>query len=402
MSERVHSIAVMLALGGVFGWLIVHTIRRAEDPPQMIFKWVLTLICMSLTYWQAFPMAEKSGIAAFSGVCLAMFYGLVMAVTWRRTIGGLIARPFASLYDGGNVPPEPRPAYSIAQTRAKQGKYVESILEIRKQLERFPTDFEGQLMMAQVQAENLKDLTAAEATIQQLCAQPGHAPRNIAFALYSMADWHLKYATDAEAARRCLEQVGVLLPGTEFALSAAQRVAHLGDPEMLLAPHDRRIFSVAPGIRNVGLAREPMDVAPIAKEPGEQAAEYVKHLEAHPLDMEVREKLAVLYADHYQRLDLALDQLEQMINEPSQPHRLAVRWLNLMADLQLRFGADYDTIRATLERIVELDPNLAAAEIARKRIDLLKLELKGQRSKEAIKMGTYEQNIGLKSRRRAE
>jgi hypothetical protein len=116
------------------------------------------------------------------------------------------------------------------------------------------------------------------------------------------------------------------------------------------------------------------------------------------LDTEARENPAVIYADHYARLDLAFDQLEQMIQLPNQPHRLVVRWLNQFADLQIRSGADYESVKSTLQRIVDLDPNVAAAEIARKRIDLLKLELKAKQAKEAVKLGTYEQNIGLKRR----
>src|SRR5690348_18087515 len=55
------------------------------------------------------------------------------------------------------------------------------------------------------------------------------------------------------------------------------------------------------------------------------------HLEQHPLDTEAREKLAVIYADHYHRLDMATDELEQLIQQPNQPSRLVVRWLNLLA-----------------------------------------------------------------------
>src|SRR5262249_42443784 len=126
---------------------------------------------------------------------------------------------------------------------------------------------------------------------------------------------------------------------------------------------------------------------------------YVNHLQKHPLDMEVREKLAVLYSDHYGRLDLAIDQLEQMIQQPNQPARLVVHWLNRLADLQIRFNAEYEVIKGTLERIVELDPKVAAAEMARKRMDLLKLELKAKQPNQAVKMGSYEQNLGLKGGR---
>jgi tetratricopeptide (TPR) repeat protein len=251
------------------------------------------------------------------------------------------------------------------------------------------------MLLAQIQAEDLKDLVATDETIQQLCAQPGHAPKNIAFALYSLADWHLKYHQDRASARRAFEQVIALLPETEFALAAAQRIGHLTDPEMDLTAQTKK-FVVKEGIRNLGLARNPAPFAPIEREPGKIATEYVQHLEQHPLDTDVRERLAVLYADHYQRLDLAADQLEQMIQLPNQPAKLVVRWLNLLADLQIRSGIGYEAVKQTLQRIIDVDPNLAAAETARKRIGLLKLELKGKQQNQSVKLGVYEQNLGLK------
>ena len=129
---------------------------------------------------------------------------------------------------GAARPPIPKPAYSIAQSKQKKGKYLEAVAEIREQLDRFPTDVEGQMLLAQIQAEDLKDLPAAELTIERFCAQPGHAPQNIVFALYSLADWHLQIGQDREAAQRDLEKVIELFPESEFALGAAHRIAHLG------------------------------------------------------------------------------------------------------------------------------------------------------------------------------
>ena len=132
------------------------------------------------------------------------------------------------------------------------------------------------------------------------------------------------------------------------------------------------------------------------KSPAEVAGQLAKHLEQHPLDNEAREKLAMIYADHYQRLDLAADQLEQLITAPNQPGREVARWLNVLADLQLKHGADYDTIRQTLQRVIDLFPELAAAQLAQQRIELLRLELKGKEKSQVVKLGSYEKDIGLK------
>ena len=73
-----------------------------------------------------------------------------------------------------------------------------------------------------------------------------------------------------------------------------------------------------------------------------------------------------------------------------------VHWLNLLADLQVRNAADYDTVRQTVQRIIDLFPDAPGADTARNRLNLLKLELKGQKAGPTVKMGTYEQDIGLK------
>ena len=150
------------------------------------------------------------------------------------------------------------------------------------------------------------------------------------------------------------------------------------------------------GEQNLGLLKEQEHLKRVERDPKELAQEYVTHLEQHPLDTEAREKLAVVYAEHYGRLDLASDQLEQLIQQPNQPSKLVVHWLNLLADLQVRAGADYESVKQTLQRIVEREPNLAAAQIALRRLSRLKLELKANEKSQGVKMGDYEQNIGLK------
>ncbi len=391
MSEFADRILPKLVMALLFGGVVFYTVKRSEG----IFSGVLVV----LVVWKVLPMADAGGMAAFAAVCDCMLAGIVMAVTWRHDIGALIAKPFSSLYDGGNVEPEPRPFYSIARARQKQGRYLDAVEEVRKQLERFPTDFEGQIFLAEIQAQDLKDLAATETTIQTFCAQPGHAPKNIAFALYSLADWQLKYARDIDATRRALQQIVDLLPDSEFALTASQRIGHLTDSDALLGLNADRKYVVKEGVRNIGLIQDSKQFQPKDVEPGKQAAELVAHLEQHPLDTEVRERLALIYANHYHRLDLAADQLEQMIQLENQPPKQVVRWLNLLADLQVREGTDYETVKQTLQRIIDLVPELAAAETARKRLGLLKLELKGKTQNQSVKMGTYEQNLGLKARR---
>jgi tetratricopeptide (TPR) repeat protein len=388
---------ILLILVVLFsGWVIVRSVWRSVDPARMVFRWILTVLIVWVMIKEVAPMVWQGAIQAIVGMHLVALCGIALAIVWRRSLADIVARPFGSLFDGGNQELEPQPFYSIAEARRKRGRYDEAVKLIRAQLEKFPTDFEGQMLIAAIQAENLNDLPGAEVTIQRLCLQPGHSPRNLAYALNSLADWHLKYFQDADAARQDLEKIIALLPDSEMAALAAQRIGHLAGTDFMLQPHDRKRVTVTPGIQDLGLRPAHEHPKPAEVNPEQQAAEYVKHLGQHPLDTEVREKLAVVYADYYQRLDLAADQLEQLISHPNQPAKRVVHWLNLLADLQVKHLADYETVRQTLQRIIDLYPDAAAAQTARNRLDLVKLELKAHQKGQTVRMGVYEQNIGLK------
>jgi tetratricopeptide (TPR) repeat protein len=377
-------------------WAIFRILKKSEDPPRLIFKWVLTLILLGLWLKVAVPSMSGGGMSAMFGLSITMIEGIIVAILWRRDIAGLIAAPLGNLYDGGSTPMEPKPFYSHAVAQRKRGHHQEALASIRKELDKFPTDLEGLLLLTELQAENLNDLPGAAITIERICNQPEHPPRNIAMALNALADWYLKLNQDRDAARETLQRIIEKFPDSEMSVQASQRIASLASTEHLLAAHDRKKFTVVEGVQNLGLLDPKFHPAPADVDAAKQAEELVEHLKEHPLDAESREKLAVIYADHYHRMDLAADQLEQLITFPNQPPKRVAHWLNLLADLQIRHGGNYDTVRATVQRVIDSFPNSAAAEVATSRITHLKLELKGRGKVEAVKLGTYEQDIGLK------
>jgi hypothetical protein len=140
----------------------------------------------------------------------------------------------------------------------------------------------------------------------------------------------------------------------------------------------------------------------IADDPGQalaQAQEYVEQLQRHPADTDTREKLATLYAQHFHRIDMAVEQLEQLIALPVETPKHIVRWLNLLATLQARFANDVPAAEQALRRIIEHYPGSAAAEAAVERMASLKMEARANRASEIKSLGQYEKNIGLKPRR---
>ena len=392
---------MILAAAGFVGWLLWRAIKRSYDAPVLITQLGVTLIIVIGGGFVIESMAgDGSAAGQIAGVLIGLVLGLFLGMIWVPVFVSWCGDFIGGLWTGGNEPPPPQPYYSIADTRVKQGKYREALYEIQQQLEKFPNDVTGQMKQAEIHARQLNDLPAAQVTIDRFCNQPGHPPVHLAQALNSLADWHLK-AQDPDSARAALERIQGLLPNTEFSNAAAQRIAHLASKEMLLANHESRPIHLAEGVRDLGL-RTPgtTSIVPKGQSPEEVAQQLVHHLQAHPLDNEARERLATVYAEHYQRPDLAIQQLEELISAPNQPGKEVARWLNTVADFQLRAGADYDTILATLHRVVEKLAGSAAADLALQRIEHLRLEIKGRQVTQVIKMGTYEKDIGLKQSRR--
>ena len=391
-------ILVLLVCVTAIGWAAWRLLKNSQDSAALLFRWIITLGVVIGGYFGINWIIGPNGgeLEKVIGVFAGMFLGLIIAGLWAPAIAGKVSDMIGSLWTGGNEPPPPQPFYSIAQTKRKQGKFQEAIYAVREQLEKFPTDATGHMMIAQIQAEDLHDLPAAQLTIERFCQQPGHAAPHIAYALGSLADWHLR-AQDVDAARTALEGVINRLPGTEQAQNAAQRIAHIANKENLQAVREHGPIQLRHGAENLGLMKDVSALVKPEQDAEETARQLVQHLEAHPLDNEAREKLAMIYAGHYQRADLAADQLEQLVASPNQPGREVARWLNVLADLQLKHGADYETVRQTLQRVVDLFPDLAAGQLAQQRIELLRLELKGKEKSQVVTLGSYEKDLGLKN-----
>src|SRR5260370_3962522 len=137
------------------------------------------------------------------------------------------------MFEVGDKELEPQPLYSAAIAKRKRGKFHEAAREIQKQLERFPGDAAGQIMLAEIQTENMNDLPGAQIVIDRLCRQPGLPASSLAYALNQLSDWHLKYGQAVEPARATFSRIIARLPGAAPAQLAARLIAHLASNEPL-------------------------------------------------------------------------------------------------------------------------------------------------------------------------
>ncbi len=382
---------ILIAFVAVLIWVLSRWLKRSQDDPgKLITKWIVTVLALFVYF--------ATGGAGVSGLMVGLVCGAILAGMWTGNICNLLAQPLGNLIDGGNEVADPGPFYSIALARQKQSQFTEAVTEVRRQLDKYPQDYEGQMLLAAILAEDLNDLQGAQATIERLINQPGHAPANVTFALNSLADWHLKYGLDPDSARLALERVPQLFPNTELAQVARQRLANLGSSQILVRMQDKQPITLPTARKDLGLHPEQSPPAPATGEdPPATAKKFLTHLEQHPRDNYVREQLARLYANHFQRIDLAAAELEQLIAQPHQSSKEVARWLTMLAEMQLEIAGDRAGAHATFQRIIDRFPESGLAEYALQHQTGIDLEAAPKRKRQAVKLGVYEKDLGLKS-----
>ncbi|MDB6037834.1 MAG: hypothetical protein JWM99_1675 [Verrucomicrobiales bacterium] len=386
-------IVELLLFIAAIGWAIVRWIKKSDEPISLIVR--LGFSAAILLGILGLAATAKDTETMIMSVLVGAVGGLFLAMLWGGSFCAWVASPFENLFTGGSQSIEARALYSMAYGKRKRGLHQEAIAEIQSQLEKFPGDFEGEMLLAEIYAEDLKEFPKAEEVILSTVQHEKRSPQNIAYALNRLADWHLKFHQDRDAARGVFERIVELLPDSEQAQMAAQRIAHLTPAEMLAEQKERTPITLQHHEEHIGLLGKVADLrAP--DDPAKRAQGYIKHLEQFPNDNDAREQLAIIYVEHYKRIDLAIDQLEQLIATPGQAAKAVVHWLNTIADWHIKMKGDVTAAKMTLLRIGERFPDSAAAANAEKRISFLRMETRQQQYVTTVKLGSYEQNIGLK------
>jgi len=397
------------SISQMIGWIIVAAlclfvlgliVKRSENPWIMLSR----ILGTPLLIWLEVLFIHKAatltaGEAGFEIPISVMICALILAYIWAHTLIEVLISPLTNLLDGGSQPSENRPLYSTAISRRKAGHPLEAVLAFREQLARFPNDSEGTFLLAATQAEDLGDLPAATITLTRYCDSSTAAPKQIAAAFTQLADWHLRLHQDAESACTAWQEIINRFPGSDLAMLAQNRIAHAADSgKHLIANREAQAIPVPEGIQNLGLKLAGTFQAPEERSPADRANSYVKHLADYPNDTEAREKLAVIYATEFHRLDMATMELRQLIEEPNHPPKEICRWLNLLATLQISAAANEAIVRETLGLIVKSFPKTSQAQLAERRIAQLPNEYRQLKQTPSLKLGVYEQDQGLKRR----
>ena len=398
-----------LLVGGVSLTVAFYIIRkqlqnRQNDPVKVIGLWVLSFVLFLGIVYSA--VAAREGIPLLFVFLVSVPIAIFLGLAWTPTIANALVSPLTTALSGDDTVAYEGPTYGQALAKRKRGQYEHAVEAVEAQLEQYPGDFDGLMLKASIQAENLNDLPAAVTTIQKTLEDPDKVRFNLPVALNKMADWQLKIAGDTSAAKRTLEKIRVALPGSQAAQFASQRLASLDSSEESEAAAENFNESYRHLVEESAAKDDstgPLEIPRAVKVDSLKADEAMlqtclRRVALHPDSINNREELAALYLGHMKQPGLAIPQYEHLLSLPGTTIHQKTAWLNKVADIQLKSGETYESIRATLQIIISLDPKAAPARLAEQRIAYLRIEMKGVNKKsKKLQLGTYDEDLGLKS-----
>ena len=399
----------LVLIGGVSLAVVIYIIRkqlrnRQNDPVKVIGLWILSIVVFFGIAYSV--IAAQEGFALIFVLLVALPPAILLGLAWTPTIVNTLVSPLTTALSGDDTVAYEGPAYGQALAKRKRGQYEDAVEAVEAQLEQYPGDFDGLMLKASIQAENLDDLPAAVATIQETLEDPGKVRFNLPVALNKMADWQLTIAGDASAAKRTLETIREALPGSQAAQLVSQRLASLdasGESEAAAEDFNesyRHLVEESAAKDDFTGPLEiprPVEVDPLQTDEAKLQT-CLRRVALHPDSINNREELAALYVAHMKEPALAIQQYEHLLTLPGTTIHQKAAWLNKVADIQIKSGETYESIRATLQQIVSLNPKAAPAALAEQRIAYLRVEMRGVNKKsKKLQLGSYDEDVGLKS-----
>ena len=390
----------IIAIGLVFlgcGIFLAHRMSKRDDG-QMLEprdRVIVTLAIVALLAAAGKTLAGGGAAAAAFGLVIVIPAGVILAFIWLPAAVESLLSGLTGAMTGGNQQVEAKPFFYRALAKRRQGKFLEALAEIDTELLKFPGNLEGLLLKAEIQSDDLKNQAAATGLLEEIIQTPDRPRQERLAGQFRLAELQLHRIRDIPAGRTVLEQILEENPDTEAAHTARQHLAHLpgADADALMG---RKKLVVVHHETSLGLT-EDLGASALPQENWtERAQEWVTHLDAHPNDWEAREKLATIYADQFQRIPLAIDQVRLLIDQPGQPAKRIVGWLNRIADLELRAQTGVEAARAALEEIRSRYPESPWSDQAALRLATLGRAERSHTPTPTLKLGVYEQNIGLK------
>lgn len=386
-----------------------------------IFQTLLTLVLSMALLYLVYRHLKKSRIervgarfivSAFLISCYVFsilspytaLFGIIAAVLlagiWAGPITTLIARPLTeSFFPSEEV--EDAANYSPALRMRNQGLYVQAVEAIDKELETFPMDVQGHMLKAQIWAKNRNEPIEAIAILEEYMAQDPPPPAaSQVLALNQLAEISISYLKDVPRAIGYWKLIVVQFPESEAAQDAEQRIAQQSISTAAKARESVKSIQVTENNRDFGLEFGRNYVNENLKKPNEDLTtqELMDHLYEHPKNFSARRELIFRLAFEDDDPSEAMRWLQETLEIPLQSKKQRADWYHLLVDIQIRKLQNIVAARMTLKRLIDEDPDSAMATRARSRMATLQREIESLKSKSTIQLGSYDQDIGLKSR----
>ncbi len=364
-------IFLRVALGGLLiisscwaALTLVWLILRAYHGLEADLKFEFRATCFTSVFLMGIPAAVLLYLGGWSLI------GLVVVMLCAPMIG--YGAPILHR-------PKRRPMYSRAVARMKMGDYSDAEQEILRQLEKAENDFDGWMLLAELHATRFKELGEAEKIILDLCVHPDTTPGQTSVALQKLADWQITLAADPEAAARTLQLICDRLPGTHLATMAAARKAQLPSNREYHEQRNPKPIPV-PVLPSIMSSESSLHAEKLKTNDAlAQVNELTEKLTKNPDSISDRERLARLLAEPLGQADLAIEQIELLLDLHNQPGVKRVEWLTLIAGWQLQLQHDEAAASATLAKIIAEFPSSPQAFTAQRRLSLMKAEAAARR-----------------------
>ena len=389
-----------------------HSIRKRQkasarfDGGKLVVKWALVYFVISIIFaassWGAARPEPVSLVAILIGVIVPG--AIIIAIILTPYISNLMASPITNAIEGRLDQHWEKPAYGPTMTARNRGDYEGALEQVDLLLEKHPGDFEGLMLKASIEAEDYLDLGTARGTLDEILNNEERLRYNLPIVYNKLADWQMNLFDDPEGARRSLEVIRKTYPESKAAQLASQRLASMDsfdEASSEASDIDETYQQLAAESAEKDQLKGPLDIPTASEEDtlltNETAfAQCINRVEEHPDSITNREELAALYVSHANEPVLAIQQYEYLLGMPGATEKQQVAWLNKVADIQVKSGGTHEEARATLQRVIDINPEGAGATRAQSRIMRLSIEIRAANKKNApLKLERREEDLGL-------
>ncbi|HEX7858853.1 MAG TPA: hypothetical protein VF773_00860 [Verrucomicrobiae bacterium] len=337
-------------------WLLNRIVQQAEDRRE---------IALNIAFFGFFTFSIASILTYATGwiyIGPAVCFALLPIVHFTVD---LVEKPPAHA------------SYDKAIAQLKRGNIQDAEWEVITQLEKSENDFGGWMLLAEMYAKEYRNIEDAARVILDVCKQPGTQAVEISIACHKLADWQLEIAQNPIGARAALELLCRKIPGTHFAFMAQQRIRQIPSSieEFDEAKKGRKI-RLQPLAEDRSTSEQPDRTS--RPDAIAEANRLSEKLTADPNDIPAREKLAYVLGEKLSKINLAVEQLNLLLDLPDATDEQKSKWLAQIASWEFNRDKDSEKFQSALRALLRRYPQTSHAFAAQRRLFLMEMDFAEQ------------------------